>query len=271
MVRRLQLHLHPHASANLLLLDFQIGLGGSRDPKSAALEAAKQTYSQSTSSHQLDDNGRLFQTVMRELFHHLPDERREEELLRPLNTTAETLLRDIAIRTRVYSPMLEAWERLHFEVGNDSVTIRNNVVASLRLPGATTVAADYARAVYTYDYFRSFLAKFANVLFPWVMPFFPDHMTLHAGTYTGGRGIVFTAGNDQAKYLDTSIRTFRSLGCNLPIEILYLGEDDLSEEHRDRLEALDGVVTRDLRPMIVDDGWKIKGDPTARLCCFHTR
>jgi hypothetical protein len=40
---------------------------------------------------------------------------------------------------------------------------------------------------------------------------------------------------------------------------MYLGDEDLDEDMRDRLEELDGVVTRDLRLMIEDDGWHLAG------------
>lgn len=87
----------------------------------------------------------------------------------------------------------------------------------------------------------------------------PDHMSLHASFYSGGRGIVLTAGNDQARLLLTTIPSIRQLGCDLPIEILYLGDEDLGEEMRDRLEQIPGVIARDLALMIEDDGWHLAG------------
>lgn len=87
----------------------------------------------------------------------------------------------------------------------------------------------------------------------------PDHMSLHASFYSGGRGIVLTAGNDQARLLLTTIPSIRQLGCELPIEILYLGDEDLGEEMRDKLEQIPGVITRDLALMIDDDGWHLAG------------
>jgi hypothetical protein len=40
---------------------------------------------------------------------------------------------------------------------------------------------------------------------------------------------------------------------------MYLGDEDLDEDMRDHLEELDGVVTRDLRLMIEDEGWHLAG------------
>ena len=95
----------------------------------------------------------------------------------------------------------------------------------------------------------------------------PDHMSLHASFYTGGRGIVFTAGNRQGGQLLTVIPSLRQLGCELPIEVMYLGDEDLDEEMRDVLEKLNGVITRDLRLMIDDDGWHLAG-MLIRVCAM---
>lgn len=70
---------------------------------------------------------------------------------------------------------------------------------------------------------------------------------------------MFTAGNDQVKLLMTVIPSLRNLGCNLPVEVLYLGDEDIDEDMRDELEELPGVVTRDLTLMIDDEGWHLKG------------
>jgi alpha 1,3-mannosyltransferase len=116
-----------------------------------------------------------------------------------------------------------------------------------------------AEAVRNYDKLRHFVNTLARRIFPWTMLSHPDHMSLHASFYTGGRGIVFTAGNRQGGQLLTVIPSLRQLGCKLPVEVMYLGDEDLDEEMRGELEKLDGVVTRDLRLMIDDDGWHLAG------------
>jgi alpha 1,3-mannosyltransferase len=127
-----------------------------------------------------------------------------------------------------------------------------------------------AQTIHSYDRIRFFVNTFAKRLFPWTMISYPDHLSLHASLYNGGRGIVFTAGNHQAGELLTVIPSLRRLGCTLPIEIMYLGDEDLDEDMRDRLEELDDVVTRDLRLMIEDDGWHLagKGSTTERNVIF---
>ena len=110
-----------------------------------------------------------------------------------------------------------------------------------------------------YDAFRAFVNKFAALLFPWTMAYHADHMALHSSFYAGGRGIVLTAGDKQAPDLLRLVRTLRKLGCELPVEVMYLGDDDIDEEWRLQFETVPDVVTRDLEPMIDDVGWELNG------------
>ncbi|KAF1355337.1 mannosyltransferase putative-domain-containing protein [Delphinella strobiligena] len=97
------------------------------------------------------------------------------------------------------------------------------------------------------------------MLFSWTTPYFASHMNLHASLYKAGRGIVLSAGEDQVPYLLATIPAMRQVGCDLPIEIMYLGDEDISEEYRDELEKISGVVTRDMKQMVRDSGWELKG------------
>ena len=196
-------------------------------------------------------------TTIKELDNILSDDMRTKALLDPLVATGEALLRDLAYRVRAFKKAFALWESLHLVSTGKNTRRREDVIqqlSSLHLP-----QRDRNGAVHTYDNFRFFVNSFANRLFPWTTKHFGDHMSLHASFYSGGRGVVLTAGDKQAPYLMTSIQSFRKLGCELPIEIMYLGDDDLGEDYRERLEALDGVVTRDLSQMIDDEGWKLEG------------
>lgn len=186
----------------------------------------------------------------------LSDDLRTKALLDPIIATGEALLRDLAYRVRAFRPAFAAWESLHLIPSHGSHRREDFIqrLLSLKLP-----AADRIAAIHTYDRFRNFINSLGSRLFPWIRRAFGDPMSLHSSLYNGGRGIVFTAGDHQAKYLLSSIPSFRKLGCKLPIEVLYLGDDDLSEDYRDRLEALDSVVTRDLTQMIDDEGWALAG------------
>ncbi|KGO67596.1 hypothetical protein PITC_064740 [Penicillium italicum] len=44
----------------------------------------------------------------------------------------------------------------------------------------------------------------------------------------------------ESTFLRAAIPSFRLLGCDLSIELLYLGESDLSEDFRTKLDALPG-------------------------------
>ncbi|KAJ0168436.1 putative alpha-1,3-mannosyltransferase MNN14 [Colletotrichum tanaceti] len=189
----------------------------------------------------------------------LPDEIRHQELIRPVASTGKLRMREMGLRTRAYKTYFTAWEALHLD-HEDETYIHNDIPQYLRQhhPGGLG-GLSLAQTLRSYEGFRSFIIAMAELLFPWTMPYFGDHMSLHAHIKNGGRGIVLTAGNGQAPYLLTTIYSFRKLGCTLPIEIMYLGDEDLGQDYIAELEGLDGVVTRDMAVMVRDDGWKLRG------------
>ncbi|KAI0453732.1 glycosyltransferase family 71 protein [Xylaria acuta] len=198
------------------------------------------------------------------VFALLPDEMTMREFLRPIDNGGPERMRELGLRTRAYNKYLSAWEKLHMVEDKETgeTAVRDDVIQYLRGvedDEETGLGSSLTNTIHNYEAFRSFLAKFARVLFPFTSPYFADHMTLHAGFKNAGRGIVLTAGDDQAQYLMTTIYTFRELGCDLPIEVMYLGDADLGEDHRFELEALPGVTTRDVSVMVDDEGWKLAG------------
>ena len=200
----------------------------------------------------------------------LPDEVHMRELIRPVEGSGKEKMREMGLRTRAYRKYFEAWEALHMTIDSEGATyIRDDVIQYLRshqqdLDGSEFTdegvhGMNLAQTVRSYEAYRVFLLKFANLLFPWTAPYFSDHMSLHAHFKKGGRGIVLTAGDDQAPYLLTTIYSFRQLGCTLPIEVMYLGDQDLGEDYRMELEALPGVTCRDIAQMTNDEGWRLAG------------
>ena len=200
----------------------------------------------------------------------LPEEVHMRELIRKVEGTGKEKMREMGLRTRAYKKYLQAWEAVHLD--NDSegnIIIRDDVLPYLRAHQQDLSKAElsedgigeftFAQTIRAYEAYRVFLNKFAALLFPWTAPYFSDHMSLHASFKKGGRGIVLTAGDDQAPYLLTTIYSFRQLGCTLPIEVMYLGDQDLGEDYRAELEALPGVITRDIAQMTNDEGWKLAG------------
>ena len=212
---------------------------------------------QPVSEHIIEPEGHArFEADLNRVLSLLPDEINARELLRPVKGTGKEKLREMGLRARAFKTFYEAWETLHFVPNEDGIHIRNNVVQYLRSHHAQAALAETIRS---YEAFRYFLQRLSALLFPWTAPYFADHLTLHAHFYNGGRGIVLSAGDNQAPYLLTSIPSFRRLGCNLPIEIMYLGDRDLGEDFRAQLESLPGVITRDLSQMVNDEGWSLAG------------
>jgi alpha 1,3-mannosyltransferase len=207
----------------------------------------------------------LFEKALAKVINMLPGEMHMRDLLRPVEGTGKERIREMGLRTRAYKSYFEAWEDLHLDTDDEGGTyVRDDVVQYLRshVHGETIAGLenlDLAQQIRTYESYRYFLAKFGQMLFPWTAPYFSDHMSLHAHFKRGGRGIVLTAGDDQAPYLLTSIPILRELGCKLPVEVMYLGDSDLSEDFRSDLEAMDGVVTRDIAQMVNDEGWRLAG------------
>ena len=202
-----------------------------------------------------------FGLALENIFNISPDEMHQRELLREIEGTGKEKLRETGLRTRAYKTFLEAWERLHVVVGDHATYIQDDVLSYM--PAYYKTLSDPSRTfpqtIRNYESFRWFLGQLSTLLFPWTWPYFADHTALHASFHRGGRGIAMTAGDDQAPYLMASIPSFRALGCNLPIEIFYLGDRDLSEDFRSELEAFEGVTTRDLSQMVTDEGWRLAG------------
>ncbi|KZL66549.1 alpha-1,3-mannosyltransferase [Colletotrichum tofieldiae] len=189
----------------------------------------------------------------------LPDEIRHLELIREVTSTGKPRLREMGLRTRAYKTYFTAWEALHLDSENDAF-IHNDIPQYLRQHHPDGLGGlGLAQTIRSYEGFRSFVMDMAELLFPWTMPYYGDHMSLHSHIKNGGRGIVLTAGNGQAPYLLTTIYSFRKLGCILPIEIMYLGDDDLGQDYIAELERLDGVVARDMAAMVRDEGWRLRG------------
>lgn len=199
-----------------------------------------------------------FEAALRNLTELIPDEARVEQLLSPIDYSEGTsMLRDLAIRTRVFAALFGAWESLHIAgtTASGDVSIRQNIIDRIRHDPSE--GAD--EAIRRYDTVRSFLNLFSRHLFPWTARHSPDHMLLHASFNTGGRGIVVTVGDHQAAYVLTSIRTFREFGCDLPVKVFFLGDEDLHKDSQAALKEIPGVTTRDLSEMVYDDGWTLKG------------
>ncbi|KAJ5822970.1 hypothetical protein N7447_005310 [Penicillium robsamsonii] len=191
----------------------------------------------------------------------LPDETETKQLLSPIDTTGEARLHDFGLRTRQYKILFEVWTELHTTNSNADISIRDDIPQKIRTNPrlSTALSTNPSNLLHAYEQYRSALARLQTFLFPWTLPYHADHLSLHHALSKGGRGLVFTAGTHQLPYLLTSIPILRNLGCTLPIEVLYLGPEDLSPEAQRQLESLPGVLARDLSLMISDEGWTLRG------------
>ncbi|KAL4889496.1 mannosyltransferase putative-domain-containing protein [Aspergillus ambiguus] len=201
------------------------------------------------------------QDSLRHIISLLPDEMRIRDLLSPIEGTGETKIHEIGLRTRAYKVLFEAWEAIHLVPTQDGIYRRDDIIQFLKSHPeiANDLQTDTIKLIHIYEAFRSLVTQLSSLLFPWTAPYFADHIALHGSFYSGQRGLVFTGSDDQAPYMITSIKSIRKLGCDLPVEVMYLGDDDLSEDFRERLEAIPGVLTRDLSQMVLEEGWSLAG------------
>ncbi|KAJ6436613.1 F-box domain-containingprotein [Purpureocillium lavendulum] len=186
------------------------------------------------------------------------------QVLRQIDGTGGDKLREIGLRVREYKQFFEAWDELHHALADDKDGyVRDGAIQYLR-QHITRLSDDQSFAglissIYSYDSCQSFLVKFSQLLFPWTTPYSPDLVMFRSRFKHGGRGIVLTGSDSQAPFLSTAIPMLRKLGCTLPIEVLYLGDTDLSAKYRAELEAYGGVRALDMSLMINDEGWKLAG------------
>lgn len=203
-----------------------------------------------------------FDEALSRVINLLPSELEMRGLLRPIELTGEPRLRELGLLARRFKKYYEAWEALHVVADMEGGThVRDDVIQYLRYQASTASSSDehtdLVAKVHAYEDFRRLLIHLNTLLFPFTQPYFSDHMTFRSHLKKGGRGIVLTAGNDQVTYLLTQIPILRQLGCNLPIEVMYVGDNDLNRDSRQDLEDLDGVITRDIGAMIHPVGWDI--------------
>ena len=246
----------------------EVELGGHKKDKvfQETLEEAEKKQSRPASSKSgYDDkaaNSLRFEAGLKHILTTAPDEIHVRELLSPIEGSGKERLRETGVRARAFRTMFEPWEALHVVSSDKATYVRDDVLSYLRKAddlSSITTTMSRAEMIRAYENYRFFLTRLSALLFPWTAPYFADHMTLHAHLRNGERGIVLSASDAQLHYILTSIKSFRKLGCILPIEIMYLGDEDLGDDSRSALEALPGVFTRDMKQMVNDQGWDLKG------------
>ncbi|KAM3472269.1 hypothetical protein MY5147_005397 [Beauveria neobassiana] len=205
-----------------------------------------------------------FEQALRRVEDLLPGEMETRWMLHVIEGTGPEKLREIGLRAREYKKFFEAWEKLHLvEGGPETAFIRSDMVPYIRRYFSRTAGkmadAGVKRSINAYGKYKAFMCKFEQLMAGWTAPYFAEHMTLHMNFKYGGRGIVVTAGNAQVPHLKTLVHSLRDVGCTLPIEVMYVDDQDLDVDVQAELAALDGVTTQEIAPMVDDKGWKLAG------------
>ncbi|KAL7753568.1 hypothetical protein RI367_001343 [Sorochytrium milnesiophthora] len=104
------------------------------------------------------------------------------------------------------------------------------------------------------------LSKVEKAAYPWLKTSVAD---LQSSFKPKSRGLVYTTGRHHAHFAYISIKGIRKLGSDIPVKIVYGGENDLPKAYRDVFEELDGVTTVDIRDKLnwdvaTPEGWSIK-------------
>jgi len=110
---------------------------------------------------------------------------------------------------------------------------------------------------------KKLLAALHQSLYPWLYNSHFKSFKKLIKSYKG-KGLVISTGNKHFKLARSTIDTLRNvLHSEIPIEIIYNGEDDLSKDKRKILKKYKDVYTTDISKFydnkIIDiDGWAIK-------------
>jgi len=109
---------------------------------------------------------------------------------------------------------------------------------------------------------KQILAILHKKLFPWLYVKF--HSPTNLLRSFKGRGIVICTGSYHFRFAKSTVDTLRQvIKTDLPIEIFYVGESDLSMEHRRDLESFENVFCTDITEFFDNDivfisGWAVK-------------
>ncbi|KAI5205030.1 hypothetical protein E4T39_03155 [Aureobasidium subglaciale] len=231
--------------------------------RASAADASDHTES-SPALHKIGNGDKdSFREALKDVLRiNIPDETHTRKLLQPLEGGAQERLKELGTKIRTFHRFFAIWETLHVVSKSKLAYVRDDVIQYLENAPEKELAevsklerGDIIRA---YEGYRDFLGRLSHLLFPYTSPYFGDHMMLHSHFRNGGRGIVLSGSDKQAPYIMTSLKVIRKLGSSLPVEIMYL-ENDLNQDWRTKLEAIPGVITRDLSQMVSDEGWELKG------------
>lgn len=102
-----------------------------------------------------------------------------------------------------------------------------------------------------------------ELIFPWIRPYWKNIFEINYKTEPT-QGIVMCVGNGQFKHAATSVHAIREiLKSDIPIEIFYIDQNDLSQEKKDYFNSIPNVKTQDISKRINNyytrfGGWSVK-------------
>lgn len=100
-----------------------------------------------------------------------------------------------------------------------------------------------------------------KMLFPWIFKKYQSMEDILK--QSNGRGLVMSIGKHHFRFAKQAIKALRALGCDLPVEIMYIGPNDLTNAQIFELQSMDNVVCTDITQILDNDilklsGWAIK-------------
>jgi hypothetical protein len=113
-----------------------------------------------------------------------------------------------------------------------------------------------------------------KTIFPWIRLSWKNAFEINMQKSPHKQGIVMCVGNDQFKHAASAVQAIREiLQSDMPIEIFYIDQNDLSREKREYFESIPNVKTIDISKRIDNSytrfgGWAIK--PFAMLASSFT-
>ena len=121
-----------------------------------------------------------------------------------------------------------------------------------------------SRVVTTQKEAVKILEKLESMMFSWIKPGFQSTVELRASFKGKGRGIVLCAGNGHMITALPTLRMIREIhGFDIPFEIFYTGDGDLSPENRKKFESIGNTVAKDITKIFNNEilklgGWAVK-------------
>lgn len=107
--------------------------------------------------------------------------------------------------------------------------------------------------------------KMETIMFPWIKPTFSSTEELR--NYGEGEGIVISVPDRYVKDALSTLRMIRQvLKCDLPVEVFFLGDTDLSTNNQRLLETIPNVKTVDLNKLFDTAILNVKGFGLKPFC-----